>query len=80
MTSLDAITSVVAEQLATLRRERGWSLDDLAARADLHRTSLGLIERGKRGMTLGTAYRLATALEVSLADVLRRAEEELGRQ
>ena len=45
-------TPAVVEAIARLRREAGLTLEDLADRAGLHRTSLGLIERGERGLTL----------------------------
>ncbi len=73
----DALTTYVAARFHELRVHRGWSLDELAGRADLHRTSLGLIERGKRGMTLETASRLASALEVRLSSIVQAGEESL---
>ncbi len=73
----DTLTAHVASRLAQLRVAKGWSLEELAVRAGLHRTSLGLIERGRRGMTLDTAYRLATALDVRLSSLVREGEERL---
>ncbi len=70
------LSSQVATQIAQLRRERGWSLEDLAAAAGIHRTSLGLIERGKRGMTLDVAGRLAVALGRRLSDLVATAEDQ----
>lgn len=75
MAEQDALTAYVAERFAELRAAHGWSLDDLAARASLHRTSLGLIERGKRGMTLDTAARVADALGVSLGALVLEGEQ-----
>ncbi len=72
-----ALMALVAEQMAGLRRERGWSLEDLADRAGLHRTTLGLVERGKRGLTLDSAARLARALDTPLSEVVRLAELKL---
>ncbi|MFC6008059.1 helix-turn-helix transcriptional regulator [Angustibacter luteus] len=69
----------VAEELAVARRERGWSMEQLAGEAGLHRTSVGLIERGERGVTLQVAARLAWALDLSLGDLCRAAEARAGR-
>lgn len=60
------------------QRERaGLSQEALAEKAELHRTYVGLLERGKRGPTLDAAYRLSLALGLSLtalvAEVERRA-------
>lgn len=74
MDAPDALTAFVAARFAELRAAQGWSLEELASRADLHRTSLGLIERGKRGMTLATAARLASALGTSLGAVVLEGE------
>lgn len=61
------------EAVRSLRQERGLSQDEFAAVADLHRTYIGGIERGERNPTLTSIHRLAKALGVSSADLLRRA-------
>jgi transcriptional regulator with XRE-family HTH domain len=51
----------------TIRRRRvrlGISQEDLAGRTSLHRTEVGMIERGRRQPRLGTIIKLAGALEV----------------
>jgi transcriptional regulator with XRE-family HTH domain len=47
------------------RNERGYSQEELAHRADLHRTEIGLLERGEREPKLGVIVKLAGALAVS---------------
>jgi transcriptional regulator with XRE-family HTH domain len=69
-----SITKVIAE----LRREKGMSLEDLADRAGLDRSALGLIERGKRGLTIKSAARIAGALELSLDALLKHASAGEG--
>lgn len=51
------------------RNARGYSQERLAQRADLHRTEIGLLERGEREPKLGIITKLAGALGVS-PDVL----------
>lgn len=75
MDQAHAVTSDVIMQLRDARQHKGWSLEALADAADLHRTSVGLIERGRRGVSLTVAVRLAHALDLQLSEVLRRAEE-----
>jgi transcriptional regulator with XRE-family HTH domain len=47
------------------RGRRGYSQEKLAQLADLHRTEIGLLERGEREPKLGIITKLAGALEVS---------------
>ncbi len=52
-----------------LRKSRGWSQEDLASRANLHRTYIGSIERGEQNISLKNIIRLAEAFSISLADL-----------
>jgi transcriptional regulator with XRE-family HTH domain len=60
--------NLVAEQfaanLADRKREKGLSLTEIAERAEIHRTHLGLLLRGKRLVRIDTVLKLAAALEV----------------
>lgn len=51
------------------RDKRGYSQERLAQLADLHRTEIGLLERGEREPKLGIITKLAGALGIS-PDVL----------
>ena len=65
---------------AVVRRERqaaGLSQEALAHKAGLHRTYVGLIERGLRNPTLQVGYALARALGTSLSELVRQAERRL---
>jgi transcriptional regulator with XRE-family HTH domain len=59
------------------RQGLGLSQEELAARADLHRTYVGDIERGRRNVSLNNIRRLAAALGCSPSDLLREAEGRL---
>ena len=50
---------------------RGISQEALADAAGIHRTHVSLIERNKRDIRLDTLFRLALALEVDAADLIR---------
>lgn len=60
--------SLVAEQfaanLAHHKREKDLSLTQIAERAEIHRTHLGLLLRGKRLVRIDTVLKLAAALEI----------------
>lgn len=69
-----ALIQEVIRLIKELRINKGFTLDDLADRAGVHRTTIGLLERGERSPTLGLAYQLAIALEVPLSSLLQHAE------
>ena len=52
------------------RNKRGLSQEDLAAKADIHRTYLSGLERGIRNPTLKVLERLAEALETTPSRLL----------
>ena len=65
--------------LRRLRVAAGLSQEALAAEADLHRTFISLLERGRRAPSLEVVFRLAEALKVSATDVVREVEDGRAR-
>ena len=59
------------ERVRDLRKERGLSQEQLAFKADLHRTYIGMIERAEKNITLINIEKIANALEVSLSEFLK---------
>ena len=59
--------------LRQIRRERGYSQEALAFRAEVHRTEISLLERGKRDPGVNMTLRLAGALGVDPGDLLEGA-------
>jgi transcriptional regulator with XRE-family HTH domain len=53
-----------------LREEHGWSQEDYADRAGIHRTYVSDIERGKRNPTVSVVERLSVPLGVSAGQLL----------
>lgn len=52
------------------RLAAGLSQEELAHRAGLHRTYIGSVERGERNVSLASAWTLADALDVTLAELV----------
>jgi len=53
------------------RLTKGWSQEQLAANADLHRTYLGAVERGERNVSLDNIVAIASALKISPSDLMQ---------
>jgi transcriptional regulator with XRE-family HTH domain len=51
-----------------LRKQRNLSQEELADKAGLHRTYIGMIERAEKNITLVNIEKIANALEVSIKD------------
>lgn len=54
-----------------VREERarlGLSQEELAGRAGVHRTYIGMIERAEKNITLENIEKIAKALKISIAD------------
>lgn len=60
--------------LLAARRRAGRSQEELAALCGLHRTSIGLVEHGRRLPRVDTLMKLAGALEVEAVVLLRGIE------
>lgn len=58
------------ERIRNLRKQVGWSQEELAATCGLHRTYVGAVERGERNVSLLNIVALARALRVKPADRL----------
>lgn len=60
--------------LRTLRRHRGLSQETLAANSELHRTYVGLLERGVHTPSLDAIFRLAKVLGVEPWELVRETQ------
>lgn len=56
------------ERVRDLRKERGFSQEELAFKADLHRTYIGMIERAEKNITLVNVEKIANALNIDIKD------------
>lgn len=64
------LRGVLARNLRRLRRARGLSQEELAARAGLNRNYVGMIEREENAATVDVLERLAEVLGVRAPDLL----------
>ena len=59
------------KRVRVLRLERGLSQDVFAAKARLHRTYIGHVERGEVNITLLNMKKIADTLRVDLSELVR---------
>ena len=67
------IKKLFGKNVRQARIEKGWSQEELADRAGLHRTYISGVERGKRNPTLTVIYKLSSALERDVSLLLKGA-------
>jgi transcriptional regulator with XRE-family HTH domain len=72
-----------AENLMIARGRAGFSHEELGFRADLHRTAVGQLERGRHLARIDSIVKLAGALSIPPGDLLagmrwRPAELQIG--
>lgn len=64
------IQTRLGRNVRELREARGWSQEDYADRAGIHRTYVSDIERGRRNPTITVVEKLAAPLGVSAGELL----------
>jgi len=62
--------NIFAKKLKEFRVLKGFSQEELAGIAGLHRTYVGSVERGERNISIDNMERLASALDMKLKDLL----------
>lgn len=70
-----ALDQDIAGRLRALRRERGWSLDDLALRSGVSRATLSRLENAETSPTTAVLGRLCAAHGVTLSHLIRLVED-----
>jgi transcriptional regulator with XRE-family HTH domain len=75
MESDQKILVLFGENVRRIRRLLNISQEELAHRADLHRTYIGMIERAEKNITLVNIQKIANALEVRIEDLLKRSND-----
>jgi transcriptional regulator with XRE-family HTH domain len=58
------------EKVREIRKGKGLSQEELAHKADLHRTYIGMIERAEKNITLLNIEKVANALEVNIKELI----------
>lgn len=78
MGRLEEFSDAFAIAVERHRLALGLSKTELASRAGLHQTYVGLLEKGKRSPSVDTAQALAKGLGLRLSDLIEEAEKSLS--
>lgn len=70
MESKQKILINFGDKVREIRKEKDISQEELAHKADLHRTYIGMIERAEKNITLVNIEKIANALEVNIKELL----------
>ncbi|MGN1026231.1 MAG: helix-turn-helix domain-containing protein [Faecousia sp.] len=69
---------LVGDVIARFRQRKGITQEVLSGLADIGRTHLSAIERGERKPTLETLYRISSALDVPMSEIVLEIEAEIN--
>lgn len=69
MAKTKSIVVQFGERVRELRKEKEISQEELADRAGVHRTYIGMIERGEKNITIVNIQKIAKALGVGIKEL-----------
>ena len=67
----DSTTKTFGENIRKERLKKGLSQEDFAEVSDFHRTYIGMLERAERNITLSNLEKIAKALDIEIAELLK---------
>lgn len=70
MDSIDDIIVKFGKRVREERRVRGLSQEELAEKAHVHRTYIGMVERAEKNITLANIAKIAKALDIEIHKLL----------
>lgn len=70
MESKNDILIKFGDRVRTIRKDKNLSQEELAEKANLHRTYIGMIERAEKNITLLNIEKIANALSVNINELL----------
>jgi transcriptional regulator with XRE-family HTH domain len=73
----DGLDGLVRKRIRALRVAQGWSLEELATRANLSQSSLSRIENGQRRLALDQLVTLARALDTTLDQLVETDSDDV---
>ena len=78
MSRIETVMITFGRNVQIARQELNISQEELAFRAGLHRTYIGMVERAERSISLQNAKKIADALNLTLDSLLENGKKENG--
>jgi transcriptional regulator with XRE-family HTH domain len=76
----ELLHQAVGQRLRSLRKDQGLTQERLAARAGVHRTYVGKLERGESSATVDSIAMFCSALGITLAEFFEPFQENFELQ
>lgn len=74
---MDSLSTVIAENLRRLRKEKKLSLENVAKLSGVSKSMLGQIERCEVNPTVSTMWKIANGLKISFTQFLQNTETDV---
>ena len=71
---------LLGRRIRSLRKMKGWTLEELGEKAATNHKHIGEIERGQQNPSFAVLVKIAAALGVELPELFRFQSEELSRK
>lgn len=68
---MNEIGQIIGNRIKQLRKEHGWSQEELAHCANINRTYIGELERGEKNATIDSLAKVVNALETTFEELFR---------
>jgi transcriptional regulator with XRE-family HTH domain len=75
---MDELTEQVARNLARIREERNYSLDEVSSLTGVSKSMLRQIEKGESSPTISTLWKIANGLKVSFTSLAREMQKDVS--
>jgi transcriptional regulator with XRE-family HTH domain len=75
----DPLLSALGGRIRELRTKQGYSQEGFADRCGVHRTFMGTVERGESNISFSNLAKIASALSMTVSEVVSGIEKRLSR-
>ena len=66
---MSIISKIIGDKIRNMRKQQGWSQEELAHRAGIHPSHMGQIERGEKSPTVDSIEKIVVALGITFEEL-----------